>query len=67
MSNQTEKPMSAEEFTENLVEILETGLDDEFIYIIDTFQNMGVCSGSKGVVVQMTNGAEYQITVVRSN
>lgn len=52
---------------EGVVDLLEDLLENEDgIRRVESFEDVGMLTYNKGVVVQMRNGAEFQITVVRS-
>ena len=58
--------MNVKEFTEHLINLIEAGADDEFIYTIGSFEEEGVVTKNEGLVLRLTDGSEYQITVVKS-
>ena len=61
--------MSAAEraFAELLREVLdESGNDAQAFRRIETFEEAGILTLNAGLVVELTDGTEYQITIVRS-
>ncbi len=40
---------------------------EDGIALVDTFVNYGVMTNNAGLVIRMTDGSEFQITIVRSN
>jgi len=42
-------------------EYYETGVEQ-----ISSFQEAGICSGNKGLVITMEDGSEFQVTIVQS-
>jgi hypothetical protein len=64
--------MDAQEFVNELREVLaETddasdGINQNTIRRIETFHEVGILTSDPGLVVSMTDGSEFQITVVQS-
>ena len=50
----------------DVVEIFMTVLDDDEIKKMSTFEDVGMLTTNKGVVLTMLDGAEFQVTVVKS-
>lgn len=66
---------SEQELEAGLIELLETtsGLDEDEAGVegfsdcrTSSFESEGVMTMNRGVVLRMANGAEFQITIVRS-
>jgi hypothetical protein len=62
---------TAREFEEALLAILEdqNTLEDEDgpeVSSVGTFENEGILTRNRGLVVRLRNGAEFQITIVQS-
>jgi len=58
--------MNVKEFTEHLINLIEAGADDEFVDSIGSFEDEGIVTKNEGLVLRLTDGTEYQITVVKS-
>lgn len=64
-----EERMTEKELAEILRERLEGYSEDGLAYPIDivkTFEETGLLTSNEGVVVRLTNGEEFQVTVVQS-
>ena len=59
--------MTEREFENELMIFMDGMSDDllEQIKTVSTFQNSGVMTNNKGLVVTMTNGEQFQITIVK--
>ena len=42
------------------------GMLPEDVVRVDTFENAGIMTNNRGLVVKMTDGSEFQITIIRS-
>jgi hypothetical protein len=64
--------MDAQKFVNELREVLaETddasdGINQQTIRRIETFEEAGILTRDAGLIVMMTDGSEFQVTVVRS-
>ncbi len=59
--------MNEKEFVEYLDEALSWASNEDGMIIgSDTFQDVGMMTRNKGLVVRMKDGTEFQITVVKS-
>jgi hypothetical protein len=62
--------MTTMDFEEYLQEVLlEIDKDNGFVEApkrINTFENSGVLTSNKGLVVKMKDGSEFQVTIVKS-
>jgi len=57
-------PATEQQFEDYLADLLEN--DDEHEPQVDTFHAAGVLTTNRGLVVRLRNGAEFQVTIVRS-
>ena len=57
-------PKSEEGFEDYLADLLEH--DDDLDTEAETFEAAGVMTNNRGLVVRLPNGAEFQVTIVRS-
>lgn len=60
--------MTSREFTEHVQALLELddGYDDELVDCAWTFAESGVMTQNDGLVVRMSDGSEFQVTIVQS-
>jgi hypothetical protein len=63
--------MTAKDFTDRLMELIESNRDfaptlNHKIRRVRTYEEVGVLTRDAGVVVELNDGSEFQITVVRS-
>lgn len=68
--NNNETPLDEETLQNALIDMMTQGYDDSDVcwesLRIRSFEQAGVMTTDKGVVVGLPDGTEYQITIVRS-
>jgi len=67
---ETELGLTEQSFTEGLAELIELATEEGIsgleVLSTSTFDDAGVMTYNKGLVVRMEDGSEFQLTVVRS-
>lgn len=71
MAKRTDEPLNAKSevaVAKFLMELIEDNMYDDRCDIrsIDTFRDAGVLTNNEGLVISVSGGRQYQITVVRS-
>lgn len=59
--------MNEQQIQEYLAEVLDWAKnEDGSIKSIDTFENLGVMTNNKGLVIRMQDGSKFQIVIIKS-
>ena len=66
MVNTTEK-LTEQKIQDYLVEVLDwASNEDGMVKIIDTFEELGVMTNNKGLVITMQDGTRFQLIIAKS-
>ena len=66
MVNTTEK-LTEQKIQDYLVEVLDwASNEDGMVKIIDTFEELGVMTNNKGLVITMQDGSRFQLIIAKS-
>ena len=66
MVNTTEK-LTEEKIQDYLVEVLDyASSQDGMVKIIDTFEELGMMTNNKGLVITMQDGTRFQLIIAKS-
>ena len=66
MVNTTEK-LTEEKIQDYLVEVLDyASSQDGMVKIIDTFEELGMMTNNKGLVITMQDGSRFQLIIAKS-
>ena len=60
--------MNEQKLQDYLVEVLDwASNEDGMVKTIDTFENLGVMTNNKGLVIRMQDGSRFQIIINKSS
>ena len=66
MNNTTEK-LTEQKIQDYLVEVLDyASSQDGMVKIIDTFEELGMMTNNKGLVITMQDGSRFQLIIAKS-
>ena len=65
--NTTTEKLTEQKIQDYLVEVLDwASNEDGMVKIIDTFEELGVMTNNKGLVITMQDGSRFQLVIAKS-
>ena len=65
--NTTTEKLTEQKIQDYLVEVLDyASSQDGMVKIIDTFEELGVMTNNKGLVITMQDGSRFQLVIVKT-
>ena len=66
--NTTTEKLTEQKIQDYLVEVLDyASSQDGMVKIIDTFEELGMMTNNKGLVITMQDGSKFQLVIIKSN